>query len=51
MWDTLLEASDQSPRKEILYNIDPSDEDDAVGAVRIGEWKYYQGLYKFYSCS
>lgn len=44
MWDTLLQGSEQSLRTEYPYNIDPADKNNSVGAVRVGDWKYYKGL-------
>lgn len=44
MWDVLQEASNESPRVEFPYNIDPAKPETSSGAVRVGDWKYYKGL-------
>lgn len=43
MWETLMMGSEESLRSEFPYTIDPAGENDAMGAVRVGDWKYYQG--------
>lgn len=43
MWDSLQRGDDISPRTEFPYNIDPAGPENASGAVRVGDWKYYQG--------
>lgn len=45
MWQPLLEGSEKSPRTEYPYNIDPAQKNEAIGAIRIGDWKYFQGRY------
>lgn len=44
MWQTLLEGSEKSPRKQYPYNIDPAQENNTNGAIRVGDWKYFQGM-------
>lgn len=39
-----MEGSEESPRTEYPYKIDPADANHSVGAVRLGDWKFYQGI-------
>lgn len=43
MWETLMTGSENSLRTEFPHTIDPAGDNDAMGAVRVGDWKYYQG--------
>jgi len=45
MWDTLNEAEEPSPRKQLIHNID-----DIYGneAVRVGDWKLMHGEFGSY---
>jgi hypothetical protein len=45
MWDVLQKGSQDSPRTEFPYNIDPEGLTNSSGAIREGVWKYYKGVY------
>lgn len=46
MWQTLLSESTDSPRVEILHNIDPV---SGAAAYRFGKWKLIENICKHFS--
>jgi len=48
MWDTLSEKREESPRTEILYNIDPLQSPKQQG-IRVGDMKLLKGVKKSWS--